>query len=278
MWFSKTRLGAWALAAAISSLSATAAAEIKLAEGNGWTISTDGRVNGFVSHVWGDDRPKGNESLPWIGFNEATDSGQADGNFKLRKTRIRSGYVPSTFGFTVHKELKNGLKFTGRIEVGIQIANTEPAAIPDQTWMNPRAAYLEVGGGWGSFKAGRDLSLFPRGNLVMNYELGHAYGVGFPCAYEKMYGGACGHVGFGTLWPDFRAQLTYTTPNIGDVFQLSAGFFDPRTVGTYNWTHTRLPRVEGEAVAKYDFSPGWGFKAWGNGSWQEVGTGVDTTI
>ena len=76
-------------------------------------------------------------------------------------------------------------------------------------------------------RAGRDFGLFSRGNLFMNYELGHAYGVGFPCAYEKMFGGACGHVGFGTLWPDFHAQLTYSTPWFGDIFQLSAGVFDP---------------------------------------------------
>lgn len=278
MWFSKKQLGASALAAAILALSGSASAEIKLAEANGWTFSTDGRVNGFASHVWGDDRPDGLESLPWVGFNETGDSGQTDGNGKLRKTRIRSGYVPSTFAFNVHKELKNGLKLSGRIEIGVQIANILPSDVAEPTWMDPRAAYLEVGGAWGSFKAGRDLSLFGRGNLIMNYELGHAYGVGFPCAYEKIFGGACGHVGFGVLWPDFRPQLAYSTPNIGDVFQLTVGIFDPRTVPTYNWTHTPLPRVEGEAVAKYNFSEGWGFKAWGNGAWQKVGIGVDTTV
>jgi len=274
----KKRLGAWTLAALVLAVSGSAPAEVKLVEANGWTVSTDGRFNGFVSHVWGDDRPDGLESLPWVGFNETGDSGQADADGKLRKTRVRSGYMPTTFAINVHKKLKNGLTFSGRMELGIQIANTDPSFVANPTWMEPRSAYLEVGGFWGSFKAGRDLSLFPRGNLLMNYELGHGYGVGFPCAYERVFGGACGHVGFGTLWPDFRAQLTYSTPLFGNVFQLSAGIFDPRTVPTYNWTHTRLPRVEGEATAKYNFSEGWGFKAWGNGSWQEVGIGVDTTV
>jgi hypothetical protein len=278
MWSSKKRLGAWTLAAAVVAVSGSATAEVKLAEANGWTVSTDGRANGFVSHIWGDDRPKGLESLQWVGFNETGDAGQADANGKLRKTRIRSGYVPSTFAFNVRKELKNGLKMSGRIEVGIQIANTQPSFVADPTWMEPRAAYLEVGGAWGSFKAGRDLGLFPRGNLFMNYELGHGYGVGFPCSYELIYGGACGHVGFGALWPDFKAQLAYSTPNFGDVFQVTAGIFDPRTVPTYTWSHTRLPRVEGEAVAKYNFSEGWGFKAWGNGAWQELAQGVNTTV
>jgi hypothetical protein len=109
----------------------------------------------------------------------------------------------------------------------------------------------------------------------MNYELGHAYGVGFPCSYERMFGGACGHVGFGTLWPDYRAQIGYSTPNFGDVFQVSAALFDPRTVPTYNWDQTPLPRVEGEAVAKFGSAGSWGMKAWGNGFWQTIGTSVD---
>jgi hypothetical protein len=119
------------------------------------------------------------------------------------------------------------------------------------------------------------MSLFPRQNLYMNYELGHAYGLGFPCAYERMFGGACGHVGFGVLWPDYRAQIGYSTPKIGDVFQVSVALLDPRTVPTYNWEQTPLPRFEGDAVASYSWEEGWGFKAWGNGFWQTVGTSVD---
>jgi hypothetical protein len=255
--------------------SGAANAEVKLGEAGGWTVSTDGRVNAFVSHVWGDDRPKGLESLNWVGFNESTSNGQADGNGKLRKTRIRSGYVPSTLAFNVRKQVSDNFKLTARVEVGFQIANQEPTYVANPTWMDPRAVYLDVAGNWGSVRAGRDFGLFSRGNLFMNYELGHAYGLGFPCAYEKMFGGACGHVGFGTLWPDFHAQLAYSTPWFGDIFQLSVGAFDPRTVPTYAWERTPLPRFETEAVAKYNFKEGWGFKAWGNGFWQTVGTAVD---
>jgi hypothetical protein len=264
-----------ALAAAGMVWSGAAKAEVKISEAGGWTISTDGRVNGFVSHVWGDDRPKGLESLNWVGFNESTSNGQADGNGKLRKTRIRSGYVPSTLAFNVRKQLNDNFKMAARIEIGFQIANIDPTFVANPTWMDPRAVYLDLSGKWGSVRAGRDFGLFSRGNLFMNYELGHAYGVGFPCAYEKMFGGACGHVGFGTLWPDFHAQLTYSTPWIGDVFQLSAGAFDPRTIPTYAWERTPLPRFETEAVAKFNWKEGWGVKAWGNGFWQTIGTGVD---
>jgi hypothetical protein len=276
MFLGKKRVATLALSLVTTALawSGSVKAEVTLAESNGWTFSTDGRVNGFISHLWGDDRPPGLGSLQWVGFNETDQVSQLDTDGKLRRTRIRSGYVPSTLAFNAKKQLKSGLKFGGRIEIGVQIANTSPSAAFEPTWMDPRSAYLEVSDAWGSVKVGRDLSLFPRSNLVMNYELGHAYGVGFPCTYELIAGGACGHVGFGTLWPDFRPQITYSTPNIGDVFQLSVGLLDPRTVPTANWFLIPLPRVEGEAVAKYMASPDWGFKAWANGAWQRIGIGV----
>lgn len=254
-----------------------ARAEVKLAEAAGWTISTDGRVNAFVSHVYGDPRPAGLENLNWVGFNESGVGAQVNADNKIQKTKIRSGYVPSTLAFNFRKEISPNLKVASRVEVGIQITNIDPAFVADPTWMEPRAVYLDLSGGWGALRAGRDFSLFSRGNLFMNYELGHAYGLGFPCAYERMFGGACGHVGFGTLWPDFRAQLTYTTPKVADVVALSVGLFDPRGIVTYEWLQTPLPRLEAEAVADYSWRPGWGIKAWANGFHQTVGTSADIT-
>lgn len=275
MWIGRRRALRCLLAMAGLGWAGSARAEVPLAEAGGWKVSTDGRVNSFVSHVWGDSRPEGLESLPWVGFNESGSDGQLDAERKLRKTRVRSGYVPSTLAFNLRKQVSENFDVTGRVEVGFQIANIDQTFVANPTWMDPRAVYLDLAGPWGSVRAGRDFGLFSRGNLFMNYELGHAYGVGFPCAYATVYGGSCGHVGFGTLWPDFHAQLTYSTPWFGDVFQLSAGVFDPRTVPTYAWELTPLPRFESEAVAKYSWTEGWGFKAWANGAFQTVGTGFD---
>jgi hypothetical protein len=278
MWLSRRQAYGFVFALAWLGGAGVAGAEVPLAEAGGWKISTDGRVNSFVSHIWGDTRPKGLESLQWVGFNEAGSDGELNAEGKLRKTRIRGGYVPSTLAFNVRKQLSENLKVSGRVEIGFQIANVDQTFIANPTWMEPRAVYLDLSGSWGSVRAGRDFGLFSRGNLFMNYELGHAYGVGFPCAYTKIYGGSCGHVGFGTLWPDFHAQLTYSTPWFGDIFQVSAGVFDPRTVPTYAYELTPLPRFEGEAVAKYNWKEGWGLKAWTNGAFQTVGTGYDRDV
>jgi hypothetical protein len=275
MWLSRKQALGFVFAVVGLGWAAVAEAEVPLGEADGWKISTDGRVNGFVSHVWGDTRPKGLESLPWVGFNESGSDGQLDAEGKLRKTRVRSGYVPSTLAFNLRKQLSENFKISSRVEIGFQITNIEQSGVANPTWMDPRAVYLDVAGAWGSVRAGRDFGLFSRGNLFLNYELGHAYGVGFPCAYAEIKGGACGHVGFGTLWPDFHAQLTYSTPWFGDIFQVSAGVFDPRAVPTYAWDLTPMPRFESEAVAKYSFKEGWGFKAWANGAYQTIGTGYD---
>jgi hypothetical protein len=263
------------LAALLLGAPGAARAEVALGDAGGWTVTTDGRVNAFVSHVFGDNRPEGLESLNWVGFNESNSQGQANSEGKLRKTRIRSGYVPSTLAFNFRKQMTEDLKVSSRVEIGFQITNIDPAFVADPTWMDPRSVFLDLAGSWGSVRAGRDFGLFSRGNLFMNYEIGHAYGLGFPCAYERMFGGACGHVGFGTLWPDFRAQITYTTPSIADILQVSVGIFDPRTVPTYSWDQTPLPRFEGEAVANYSWQEGWGVKVWANAFHQQVGTSAE---
>ena len=278
MWLSRMKAVALAFAAVALGAPGVATAEVKLVENGGWTLSTDGRVNAFVSHVYGENRPDGLANLNWVGFNESNSPGQINAKDKLQKTRIRSGYVPSTLAFNLKKQIMENLKVSSRVEIGFQITNTDPAFIADPTWMDPRAVWLDLAGNWGSVRAGRDFGLFARGNLFMNYELGHAYGLGFPCAYERMFGGACGHVGFGTLWPDFRAQITYTTPSIADILNVSLGIFDPRTVPTYNWDQTPLPRFEGEAVANYSWKEGWGVKAWANGFHQRIGTSADIDV
>src|SRR5262249_14864987 len=127
MGLSKKQTGAVALATAALVWPVAVHAEVKLGEANGWVVSTDGRVNAFISHVWGEDRPKGLENLNWVGFNESSSGGQANADGKLNKTRIRSGYVPSTLAFNFRKQLSENLKVQSRVDVGFQITSIDPA-------------------------------------------------------------------------------------------------------------------------------------------------------
>src|SRR5690606_12155134 len=120
--------------------------------------------------------PEGLESLLWVGFNESGDQGQADADGQLRRTRVRSGFVPSTLALNFRRNTEGNFKLAARTEIGFQITNIEPSRNgSDLTWMDPRSVYLDVSGNWGSVRAGRDLGLFSRGNIIMNYELGHGY-------------------------------------------------------------------------------------------------------
>lgn len=258
--------------AAVLGPTGAARSEVKLATADGWEVSTDGRANVFVSHVFGDNRPAGLESLNWVGFNEATSKGHFDAGNRLRRTRIRSGYVPTTLAFNLRNEVSPSLRLWSRVEVGIQIANQKPTEIGDTTWMEPRAAFLDLSGPWGSVRGGRDLGLFGRGGLFLDHELGHGYGLGFPCSYEVTFGGSCGHVGFGIIWPDFKAQLTYTTPKLADRLQLSVGAFDPRSFPPSEWYWTPLPRFESEAVLTLGDAGRSGVKLWANAFYQRLGT------
>lgn len=260
-----------AAAAASLTLAGAARAEVQVSTADGWEITSDGRVNAFLSHVFGDNRPAGLESLPWVGFNETSSTGHYNAAGKLRRTRVRSGYVPTAIAFNFRNDTNPSLKVWARVELGIQIANHYPTEIGDPTWMEPRAAFLDLSGGWGSLRGGRDLGLFGRSNLFLNYELGHGYGLGFPCSYERTFGGSCGHVGFGVIWPDFKPQLTYTTPKIKDRFQLSAGVFDPRSFPPSEWYWTPTPRFETEAALTLGGGR-FGAKLWGNAFYQQLGT------
>ena len=59
MWVSRKARSALTLAALTLGVTSAASAEVKLVEAGGWTVTTDGRVNAFVSHVYGDPRPDG---------------------------------------------------------------------------------------------------------------------------------------------------------------------------------------------------------------------------
>jgi len=140
-----------------------------------------------------------------------------------------------------------------------------------------RQSSTVVDGPWGSVLAGRNIGLFGRGGINLDYDIEHGYGLGSPCMIinrEPSQGpvGACGHVGFGILFPAFNAQITYATPELAG-FQFSAGLFDPATVLESNYTRTPLPRVEGELSFKVPKV----FHAEVSGSWQRIGH-ADTSL
>ncbi len=276
-WFRTFYAGAFASLAATAVLATPNAARaelpspepLSLAKVKGWDVSLDGRMSAFVSFAHGDAQPPGYPT--WQGFYDYPTADK-----KITDTRLRSGFVSNVLGWTLHKQVNPDYALTGRFAIWGNISQKrDKTLVPD---VDLREVYLKVDGPWGSVLAGRNLGLFGRGGISLDYDIEHGYGLGSPCMTinrEPSQGpvGACGHVGFGILFPAFNAQITYATPEFGG-FQASVGIFDPATVQERGYLRTPLPRVEGELsfkVPKY-------FHAEVSGSWQRIGQADQLTL
>lgn len=214
-----------------------ATAQVSMQMGNGWTFTFSGNVNAFYVFSAGSVNQAG-----------AIDGGLTSAD---KASRIRTGLLPSEFAFDATGKV-DGLDLGAHFGIYPQIQN---ASIHDQfvngsvqagAQIDMRQVYLTVGGTWGQITAGRTLDLFNRQNILTDMTL---FGVG---ASGTVFGGGgttLGRIGYGYIYPNFNAQLTYSTP-ANKPGQLSIGLFDPDAVKTdsITFTGTRLPRVEAEFV------------------------------
>ncbi len=206
--------------AAVCAFAHQASAEIPLTSAKGWELSLDGRVNTFLSFATGDALPTGIEI--WQGFY---DYGDANGH--LTTSRIRTGFIQNVLGFTLKKQLSSDTTLTARFAPWVGVSQQRSKI--DYPTVDVREVYFKVDGPWGGALAGRNLSLYSRGPILLDYDIEHAYGLGSPCSLQSVQGGACGHAGFGILFPGFNAGIVYNTPELAG-FQLSVGMFDPSAI------------------------------------------------
>ncbi len=237
---------------------APALSEVKLGEGAGWTVSTDGRVNAFISVARGTGIP---DAQPEVAGE--TDKDQKDSAEKLRSTRIRNGFLASILGFTADKQVLKDLKVTARAALWMNSSGGRTKNTPGG--VDPRELYGKMEGSWGSFLGGSALALFGRGGILVDADIAHDSGMGYPCSIENAGGGACGMAGFGAVFPAFEPGFVYTTPSLGG-FELALGIYDPATVANAQLTRAPLPRFEAEAA----FSIKDVVKVFANGFWQKL--------
>lgn len=232
----------------------------------GWRLSTDGRVNAFLSVGVGKGLPDEPDNVG-AGTND-TDTSKGT----LQSTRIRNGFIPSVFGFTAQRELSPNLKLTARVALWMNIAGSRTKNVPGL--VDPRELYAKIEGPWGSLLAGSALNLFGRGGILVDYDIAHNYGLGYPCSIDNASGGSCGMVAFGAPFPGFDAGIIYTTPNLGGL-EVSLGLYDPATIANGSLNRAPLPRFEGEI--KYDFKQN--LRLFANGFWQVLeGTVPDNSM
>ena len=200
-----------------------AEAQLTMQMSNGWSFTFAGNVNAFYIYQQGKtcagdtcttaskDLSVGTGLLPAFAVFDA--KGKED-NLDLG---VHFGFAPQVETGGHHAS------YFGTDAAGAQI--------------DMRQVYLTAGGTWGSLTMGKELGLYQRGNILTDMTL---LGVGVGGGGR---GTALGRIGYGYLYPDFRPQLTYTTPT-GRPTSLSIGLFEGLRDGPY--TTLELPRVEAE--------------------------------
>ncbi len=233
-------------------VSATAGAQgLTMQMSNGWAFQFSGNVNAF-----------------WV-FSKVNNSGPANSS-------VRTGLLP-TFATFEARGKEAGMNLAVHFGFAPQIQN---AGVHDQfgTQIDMRQVYLTIGLKNGSqILAGRELSLFGRQNILNDMTLFGVGALGLPnitlgVASNPPQGGGTtlGRIGYGYIYPNFNAQVTYSTKP-GQA-QFSVGLFQPSvfgvgSVGTY--VFTKIPRVEAEFT--YNQKSGKNnYMFWVGGLWQST--------
>src|SRR5438067_7062610 len=216
-------------------LPAAANAQLTMQMSNGWSFSFAGNVNAFWVFSKVNNSGPANSSVR-TGLLPAFATFEAKGKEAGMNLGVHFGFAPQiSNGGGVHDNFGNGTQAGAQIDM--------------------RQVYLTVGGQWGQILAGRELGLFSRQNILNDMTLFGvgAVGIGGVGAGAQGGGTTLGRIGYGYLYPNFDAQVTYSTKG-GQPGQLSIGLFQPSIFGqgagtnaaSAAYVHTSIPRVEAE--------------------------------
>src|SRR6267154_354484 len=225
-------------------VTATAKAQgLTMQMSNGWSFAFAGNVNVF-----------------WSFTKQNTLAGDA------ANSSIRTGLLPIFATFDA-KGKESGMNLGIHFGFAPQIQN---AGVHDQfdvqsgAAIDMRQVYLTLGLKNGSqILAGRELGLFGRQNILNDMTL---FGVGAVGIGNAQGGGTTlGRIGFGYIYPNFNAQVTYSTKP--GQSQFSVGIFQPSILGSGGFDFTSVPRVEAEFT--YNQRSGRNnYMFWAGGLWQ----------
>jgi hypothetical protein len=273
----------------LASTSSTARAQgLTMNMSNGWSFGLSGNVNAFYVESWNNSHStpatiNGGITTQGTGTlsNISTGLLPADLNFDIKG---HEGPVDLGVHFGFYPEIQNGAGIDGGAGNGHDAFGAQ---------IDMREVYLTVGGSWGQILAGRALDPFLRENILNDATL---FGTG-PVAGNRGNGGTTfGRIGYGYIYPNFNAQMAYST-KAGQPLVLTLAVVQPSEVGWSNgdgsissgdyFSYNPIPRVEGELTfttalgAAGTASAANKLKVWVNGQWQEAkheptGTGDST--
>jgi len=189
-----------AVAGAVLSAASVANAGIIIPAGD-WTIDINGNVNAFANFT-STDKVKGSSTV----------TGGLAGNDDLdgedRALGINTGLLPAWLGFTgTTRQNDVDVSFT----ISFQPNVSDNGSAGDAKTPLNRQAFVTFGDkSWGSFKLGKDLGIFA-GNAILNDMtlLGVGAGANVSGASTTL-----GGIGTGYIYPAWKGQIAYTTPNM----------------------------------------------------------------
>jgi len=253
-----------AVAGAVLSAASVANAGIIIPAGD-WTIDINGNVNAFVN--FSDmDKGKGGNNIPATNGRLA---GVEDSDGEGSAVGINTGLLPAWLGFTgTTRQNDVDVSFTISFQPNV---SDNTAAGDNKTPLN-RQAFVTFGDkSWGTVKLGKDLGIFA-GQAILNDMtlLGVGGGAG-------VSGGATtlGGIGSGYIYPAWKGQVAYTTPNMNG-FSATIAVTNPNQV---NSTVSVAATADGqlyqdrlgiEAQAMYEWTGDVAGKLWVSGASYDV--------
>lgn len=227
--FSSALIGMLGFAALVLVAATPAKAGFVVGGENGWQMSYDGMINVFMVY--------------------STKSNQTDPN--RQAFRIRTGLLPSIFGFNVKSPTINGVDYSARLGLYPQIQNSgsrtglstadlgDPSNPGTGSSLDIREVFFTADGKFGQFLIGRAINLYQGKNILTDMTL---MGNGVPNGFT---GGAVdlGHIGHGYTYCSFGPQFRYTTPDMGGA-KIAFAIADPSQID--GATTINQPRFEAE--------------------------------
>jgi hypothetical protein len=207
---------------------------------NGWNFSFSGNVNAFL--VYTDPKCKTPSTGSCSFAGSLVPTGEEE-----KSSRIRTGLLPAFATFEA-KGKEGGVDLGVHFGFAPQIQNA--GGVHDNfgngtqagAQIDMRQVYLTAGGTWGQVLAGREIGLYQRNNILNDMTL-FGVGAGGGSGTGGGAGTTLGRIGFGDVYPNFVAQMTYSSPSTSPA-QISIGLFDPSAIGPYDVN--KIPRVESE--------------------------------
>ena len=245
-----------AVASALLAAASSANAGIVIPAGD-WTLDISGNVNAYYSY-------NNLENSNSVNASSATGAlaGGKNAAGENTQTTITTGLLPSFLsvsGKTRQNDLDVG--FTISIQPGIA-TNTSLNSAGQEN----RQSFLTFGDkSWGTIKAGRDLGIFGSTAILSDMTLLGVGGAGNNTTGTTTLGG----IGTGYIYADWKAQVSYASPNWNG-FSFAAGVMQPwNTVGAgANNQSTSTPGFEAQAT--YEWAGDVAGKVWLGTIYQKV--------